>query len=326
MSTSDRTPDPTGPESDETTTDQANPAEAPGTPEEGPVEGPVEGPEEISEETAQKTPEETPQETPQEIPDERAARLAARAREGRALVEEEYRRTSRRSFLGGALGLVAGVAGFRWVQTQEHVDGIPAVLRRGHEFNDGLWRALGATDHAAPEFPLAAAEDLRRNGRNGISEEIDLDDWSMRVEGPDGRQLDELVLADVMTLPTVDMVTEHKCIEGWSQVAHWTGTRFSDFAARYADRIGDAGFVGMETPNEGYYVGLERADMLHPQTLLAWGLGGEPLTQDHGAPLRLYTPNHYGIKSLKRIGVIRFTRERPPDYWAERSYDWNSRL
>jgi DMSO/TMAO reductase YedYZ molybdopterin-dependent catalytic subunit len=46
------------------------------------------------------------------------------------------------------------------------------------------------------------------------------------------------------------------------------------------------------------------------------------LTPDHGAPLRLVIPVKYGFKSLKRIGTIRFTDTRPPDYWAERGYDW----
>ena len=48
--------------------------------------------------------------------------------------------------------------------------------------------------------------------------------------------------------------------------------------------------------------------------------------EEHGAPLRLATPNEYGIKCLKRIGVIRYARERPADYWAERSYDWYAGL
>ena len=53
---------------------------------------------------------------------------------------------------------------------------------------------------------------------------------------------------------------------------------------------------------------------------------GEPLSQAHGAPLRLATPNKYGIKAIKRIGVIRYSYERPDDYWAERSYDWYAGL
>ncbi len=64
------------------------------------------------------------------------------------------------------------------------------------------------------------------------------------------------------------------------------------------------------------------ASALHPQTLLAYEMAGSALTLEHGAPLRLVTPVKYGIKSIKRIGTIRFTNDRPADYWAERGYDW----
>jgi DMSO/TMAO reductase YedYZ molybdopterin-dependent catalytic subunit len=66
--------------------------------------------------------------------------------------------------------------------------------------------------------------------------------------------------------------------------------------------------------------------MLHPQTLLAYEMNGKPLSIAHGAPLRLIIPVKYGIKSLKRVGRITFARHRPPDYWAERGYDWFSGL
>jgi DMSO/TMAO reductase YedYZ molybdopterin-dependent catalytic subunit len=48
----------------------------------------------------------------------------------------------------------------------------------------------------------------------------------------------------------------------------------------------------------------------------------QPLTREHGAPLRLYLAVKYGYKSLKRVGLIRFQDERPADYWGERGYDW----
>jgi len=51
-------------------------------------------------------------------------------------------------------------------------------------------------------------------------------------------------------------------------------------------------------------------------------MNGAPLTSEHGAPLQLVIPVKYGIKNIKRIGSIRFTAERPTDYWAERGYDW----
>ena len=66
--------------------------------------------------------------------------------------------------------------------------------------------------------------------------------------------------------------------------------------------------------------------MMHPQTLLAWTLNGEPLTQEHGAPVRMSTPLKYGIKQIKRISRIEFSNTRGPDYWEIRGYDWYSGL
>ena len=80
----------------------------------------------------------------------------------------------------------------------------------------------------------------------------------------------------------------------------------------------------MLTPDELYYVGLDIASALHPQTLLCYEMNGEPLTAGHGAPLRLVTPLKYGIKHLKRIGTIAFADTRPKDYWAELGYDWDA--
>ncbi|MBA3784228.1 MAG: molybdopterin-dependent oxidoreductase [Acidobacteria bacterium] len=145
-----------------------------------------------------------------------------------------------------------------------------------------------------------------------------------------------LTLDDIKSLPRVEMTTELKCIEGWSTVVNWAGARFSDFIVRFSpatrngsqpdlSRAGDfVRYVSMVTPDGGYYVGMDMPSILHPQTLLAYEMNGEPLTLQHGAPLRLVTPMKYGIKQIKRIGRISFTDERPADYWGERGYDWYS--
>ncbi|MGH9825221.1 MAG: molybdopterin-dependent oxidoreductase [Blastocatellia bacterium] len=148
-----------------------------------------------------------------------------------------------------------------------------------------------------------------------------------------------LNLDDLKSLPRVELVAEFKCIEGWSQVVQWAGARFADFAAKYgpATRDGSAPdvrknpqalvrYVSMETPDAGYYVGLDMQSALHPQTLLCYEMNGKPLTLEHGAPLRLVTPVKYGIKCIKRIGKITFTDTLPADYWAERGYDWYAGL
>jgi DMSO/TMAO reductase YedYZ molybdopterin-dependent catalytic subunit len=115
------------------------------------------------------------------------------------------------------------------------------------------------------------------------------------------------------------------------------GARFADFAAAYRPATGSGEppgaqskpdelvrYVSLETPGRGYYVGLDRESALHPQMLLVYEMDGQPLALAHGAPLRLFAPVKYGIQSLKRIETIRFTDERPADFWAARGYDWYS--
>jgi DMSO/TMAO reductase YedYZ molybdopterin-dependent catalytic subunit len=131
------------------------------------------------------------------------------------------------------------------------------------------------------------------------------------------------------------MTAELRCIEGWSEIVHWAGARLADLASvtGLATRGGQPfdpnahggdllRYTALETPDREYYVGLDMASALHPQTLLCYEMAGRPLTPEHGAPLRLVIPVKYGIKNLKRIGTIRFTDARPADYWAERGYDW----
>jgi DMSO/TMAO reductase YedYZ molybdopterin-dependent catalytic subunit len=55
-------------------------------------------------------------------------------------------------------------------------------------------------------------------------------------------------------------------------------------------------------------------------------MGGQPLTQQHGAPLRLHMPIKYGYKQIKRIGLIAYTDQKPDDFWTKLGYDWYAGL
>ncbi|MFN2454476.1 MAG: molybdopterin-dependent oxidoreductase [Pyrinomonadaceae bacterium] len=178
------------------------------------------------------------------------------------------------------------------------------------------------------------ADDSADNSDNNASD--DSGDAAADDEMTDAITAD-FTLDDIKRLPRVEMVTELKCIEGWSVMVRWAGARFADFIAKYPPdtRSGNepdvfkkpedlVEYVSLETPDGGYYVGLEMASALHPQTLLCYEMNGQPLTPEHGAPLRLAIPVKYGIKNIKRIGTIRYTNKRPADYWAERGYDWYS--
>ncbi len=138
-----------------------------------------------------------------------------------------------------------------------------------------------------------------------------------------------LLLSDLTCLPRVELVTQFKCIEGWSQIVHWAGVRMADFLELYPPALSDGKeprYVYMETPDGDYYTGYDMHAMRHPQTLLVTEMMGAPLTQKHGAPLRLHMPTKYGYKQIKRIGLIAYTNSRPDDYWTKLGYDWYAGL
>ena len=143
------------------------------------------------------------------------------------------------------------------------------------------------------------------------------------LNGPASKSV---TLQQIRDLPRVDQITQLNCIEGWTAVAHWTGARFRDFTAAYAPDSTKAKYVGMETPDRDYFVGLDTASAMHPQTLLCYELNGAPLTLAHGAPLRLVIPVKYGVKNIKRIGKVTYSNDRPDDYWAKAGYDWYAGL
>ncbi|MGL4461059.1 MAG: molybdopterin-dependent oxidoreductase [Planctomycetia bacterium] len=258
-------------------------------------------------------------------------------------VRKALRRRSRRGFAVAGLGAAAAVGGLRWLATAADADGIPWPLRRMLRANESLGRTLFSPDGLAPTFDPAWAAEPRVNGRYGLRDDGTGDDpatWRLRVVGAAGDPAAvDWTLAQVRDLPRVEHTTELKCIEGWSQVVTWAGAPFRELAARTglgslagrpypvdkppADLLP---YVSLETPDGGYYVGLDRAAALHPQTLLCYEMNGESLTGGHGAPLRLVVPVKYGIKNIKRIGVVRFTTDRPKDFWAERGYDWYAGL
>ena len=111
---------------------------------------------------------------------------------------------------------------------------------------------------------------------------------------------------------------------------HWGGFRLADFIEAYPPAKNERGeypqYVYMETPNGDYYTGYNLLACRHPQSLLCTEMAGKPLTQAHGAPLRLHMPIKYGYKQIKRIALIAYTDQKPDDYWTKLGYDWYAGL
>ncbi len=254
--------------------------------------------------------------------------------------EQRMRRLTRRSFVTGGVAALAGLAAWRWLSAATPEDGVPWPLRRVLRFNQGLVEGLGSPHGLAPTFSAESVRGPARiNGLVGLADEVEDSGWRLTVQHEERGTVQSIPLRDVQALPRLDLVTELKCVEGWSEVMQFGGVRFLDFVThfRLATRSGRAPdpardapdlfrYVYLATPDEAYYVSLDMASALHPQTLLCDTMNGRPLSRAHGAPLRLYLTVKYGFKSLKRVGLIRFTDTRPADYWADRGYDWYAGL
>lgn len=249
-------------------------------------------------------------------------------REERKVAESLLRRRTRRSFLVAGVGAALGASAWAWLLRQPEELGIPWPFRRVLDWNGRLSREVFDPERMRKPPPAPAPGTRPRlNGDLGLEEEIDPEAWRLRVLSAGAAGELQLSMNDIRSLPKAVTTAEFECIEGWSEIISYAGVGFSDFLRihRLGRREGDKSYypyVGLETPDRGYYVSIDTESMLHPQTILAYEMNGRPLAPSHGAPLRLIIPVKYGIKSLKRVGRIFFSETRPPDYWAEQGYDW----
>lgn len=234
----------------------------------------------------------------------------------------ELRLRSRRDFLIAGVAAVAGLSGYEWITRSKREDDVPWPQRRVLDFNRKLSQAYLSDSHRMPTFSKSEVQNLKPNGDYGLDEPLDASKWRLQVSVED-QQILTLSLPDIQSVPKTEMITRFCCIEGWSSIAYWGGPRFAEFTRKFfppGRKLTQ--YVYMATPGEDYYVGLDMKSAMHPQTLLAYEQNGIPLKPEHGAPLRLAIPVKYGIKNIKRIGMIQYTDTRPGDYWAEEGYDW----
>lgn len=249
-------------------------------------------------------------------------------RQQRLNATQKLARRSRRSFLTLGGGLLAGVGGWAYVRSRPLEGQMPGPFRRVLELNEKITSTALFTDtHLAPEYPGSRVEEIRVNGDVGLDDETESSGgWRLKLTPHGSDEPIELALRDIVALPKIEITAEFKCIEGWSSIVHWGGARFRDFIDHYARQSTVAAYIAMATPDNEYYVGMDMASALHPQTLLAYEMNGQSLPPEHGGPLRLIATVKYGIKNIKRIGTLSFADQPPPDYWAERGYDYYAGL
>jgi DMSO/TMAO reductase YedYZ molybdopterin-dependent catalytic subunit len=232
----------------------------------------------------------------------------------------------RRTILAFSLFALLAFAGwkiFDWVKTSPKEGGTPGPLRAVLNTNENVFSRVFDSSQLVKEYPVsAAAKNVWVNGNLGLQDGLDTTNWHLNVVRNKGDTL-QLTLDEIKALPKKDIVFDFKCIEGWNQVSHWAGVPLKIFMDHYGLKDeAQLNYVGLQTPDKKYYVGIDMPSALHPQTLLCYEMNGNPLPLNQGFPLRLIIPVKYGIKHLKRIGTMSFSNEKPADYWAERGYDY----
>lgn len=237
--------------------------------------------------------------------------------------EKKIRRRTFLSFIGFAVAGASGFLGWKWLNRQPADHGALKPLRNALETNEKILTSTFSEHHLVKTYPVEkAVKNVRINSLIGLQKDTDENAWRLTVTKADGSSM-TVGLDDIKRLPKNEIVYDFKCVEGWSQIQHWGGVLFKDFIASFGlqEQI-KMKYVGMQTPDQKYYIGLDMKSAIHPQTMLSYEMNGQPLIYQHGRPLRLIIPVKYGIKNLKNIGEIFFTNDKPRDYWAERGYDY----
>ena len=152
--------------------------------------------------------------------------------------------------------------------------------------------------------------------------------WTVDVEGLVKKPA-KYTLEDLLKLSAQEeRIYRLRCVEGWSMVIPWVGYSMSQLikkveplgSAKYVEFVTLADpktmpFVGSSVLNWPYVEALRLDEAMHPLTLLGFGMYGEVLPNQSGAPVRLVVPWKYGFKSGKSLVKIRFTDKQPETAW-----------
>lgn len=189
-------------------------------------------------------------------------------------------------------------------------------------WNEKAESVMFSPHRLAPELPPSATTTEAAFPAYFISDSMPLPppNWTLRVGGLVRRPM-MLTLAQIQKMPRTDMRVQHHCVEGWSAVASWHGVRLSDLA-RLAGLDPRVEYAEFRSFDSGYWSSWDLGSALHPQTLLAYGFNGHPLSPDHGAPLRVYSAVKLGYKMVKYLTEVNFLPNRTGGYWEDQGYEW----
>jgi DMSO/TMAO reductase YedYZ molybdopterin-dependent catalytic subunit len=226
---------------------------------------------------------------------------------------KKFKSMNRRELL--KLAPVLAVSAFAFPSLRE------PLLKEGLRFSDWASAKLFRQGHLATTFPdseVAPLDKFYVNTYDVNDPGLDLTKWTLKVDGAVQRPGD-YSLERIQSLPRVTQNTRHVCVEGWDVIGRFGGARLSDFLNMVGADT-SARFVYFECADD-YYESLDMATALHPQSLLCFEMSDQPLTREHGAPLRLSIPTKIGYKQAKYLTSLSVTNVlQRAGYWEDQGY------
>jgi DMSO/TMAO reductase YedYZ molybdopterin-dependent catalytic subunit len=229
--------------------------------------------------------------------------------------ERKFSHMGRRELL--KLAPVAALGAFAVPSWQEF------LLKKGLKFSDWASRKMFRTGHLAPTFDDASLTPFEKfpiNGYDVADPGVDFDKWTLTVTGAVEKP-GEYTMKQIQSLPRYRQNTRHVCVEGWDVIGRFGGSRLSDFL----EMIGadpTARYITVECADD-YYESLDMTTALHPQTLMCYEMYDQPLTREHGAPVRLQIPTKIGYKQPKYLTDLKVTNVLDRvGYWEDQGYNW----
>jgi DMSO/TMAO reductase YedYZ molybdopterin-dependent catalytic subunit len=259
---------------------------------------------------------------------------------------------SRRDFLICTVGAAASLATFYWLLPDEtrvliagmfgsaRLDTLAArvglnsdrkttLLANTLTFDDDVAEALYSKDRSVPTYSKSAVTPNLINNYDGQTPDPSyIATWRLELTGlASGKDVSLTAGYLRSNFKHYEDITRLVCVEGWSAIAWWGGLRFADLLAAYPP-CPDSKWAKLESSvnldsdgnSDPYYVSIDLPTAQHPQTLLATHHNGSLLEVGHGAPVRLVAPMKLGLKNIKAVTKISYSREEPTDYWNDRGY------
>ena len=237
---------------------------------------------------------------------------------------------NRRRFLAGAaMAGAAAAAGFAFRELSS-----PSLITEANSKIDGLQKSpLSTTEPQTPFKDVSSYNNFYEFSTDkyepaGLAKNFKTRPWTVTIDGLVNKK-QQLDVDAIMKMATPEEhIYRHRCVEGWSIVVPWVGFSLSELIKR-AEPLGKAKFVEFTTLDDPkqmpgqrvpvlrwpYVEGLRMDEAMHPLALLCFGMYGETLPNQNGAPLRVVLPWKYGFKSAKSIVRIRFTGDQPMNTW-----------